>query len=74
MDQALVQFRKAAARENRGRRDVGRRYSPTLRRTHTVPRLFEPQCPSSSPTSQTFLAKLCFCFEQSSLRFDADQQ
>ena len=30
-DHALVQFRKAAARENRGRRDVRRRYSPTLR-------------------------------------------
>lgn len=32
MDQALVRFRQAAARENRGRRDVRRRYSPTLRR------------------------------------------
>ena len=30
MDQALVRFRKAAARENRGRRDIRRRYSPTL--------------------------------------------
>jgi hypothetical protein len=30
MDQALVRFRKAAARENRGRRDVRRRYSATL--------------------------------------------
>ena len=30
MDQELVRFRKAAARENRGRRDVRRRYSPTL--------------------------------------------
>jgi len=32
MDHALVQFRQAAARENRGRRDVRRRYSATLRR------------------------------------------
>jgi transposase-like protein len=32
MDQALIQFRKGAARENRGRLDVRRRYSPTLRR------------------------------------------
>ena len=31
MDQELVQFRKAASRENRGRRDVRRRYSMTLR-------------------------------------------
>ena len=31
MDQALVRFRQAAARENRGRRDVRRRYSPILR-------------------------------------------
>jgi transposase-like protein len=31
MDQTLVRFRQAAARENRGRRDVRRRYSPTLR-------------------------------------------
>jgi transposase-like protein len=31
MDQALVRFRQVAARENRGRRDVRRRYSPTLR-------------------------------------------
>src|SRR5262249_46229685 len=31
MDQALVRFRQAAARENRGRRDVRRRYSPMLR-------------------------------------------
>jgi hypothetical protein len=30
MDQEIVQFRKAAARENRGRRDVRRRYSTTL--------------------------------------------
>jgi hypothetical protein len=30
MDQELVRFRKAAARENRGRRDVRRRYSTTL--------------------------------------------
>jgi len=30
MDQELGRFRKAAARENRGRRDVRRRYSPTL--------------------------------------------
>jgi hypothetical protein len=30
MDQALVRFRKAAARENRGRRDVRRRYSIAL--------------------------------------------
>lgn len=32
MDHALVRFRQAAARENRGRHDVQRRYSPTLRR------------------------------------------
>ena len=32
MDHALVRFRQAAARENRGRRDVRRRYSPMLRR------------------------------------------
>ena len=31
MDQALVRFRQAAARENRGRRDVRRRYSLPLR-------------------------------------------
>jgi hypothetical protein len=31
MDRDLVRFRQAAARENRGRRDVRRRYSPTLR-------------------------------------------
>jgi transposase-like protein len=31
MDQALVRFRQAAARENRRRRDVRRRYSPMLR-------------------------------------------
>ena len=31
MDQALVRFRHAAARENRGRQDVRRRYSPRLR-------------------------------------------
>ena len=30
MDHALVEFRKAAARENRGRRGVQRRYSPAL--------------------------------------------
>lgn len=30
MDQELVRFRKAASRENRGRRDVRRRYSTTL--------------------------------------------
>ena len=30
MDQALVEFRKAAARENRGRRGLQRRYSPAL--------------------------------------------
>jgi len=30
MDQELVRFRKAASRENRGRRDVRRRYSSTL--------------------------------------------
>ena len=30
MDQEVVRFRRAAARENRGRRDVRRRYSPTL--------------------------------------------
>jgi hypothetical protein len=30
MDQALVVFRKAAARENRGRRGLQRRYSPAL--------------------------------------------
>lgn len=30
MDQDLVRFRHAAARENRGRRAVRRRYSPTL--------------------------------------------
>jgi transposase-like protein len=30
MDQALVQFRHAAARENRGRRGLERRYSPAL--------------------------------------------
>jgi hypothetical protein len=33
MDQTLVHFRKVAARENRGRRDVRRRYSSTLRRS-----------------------------------------
>jgi hypothetical protein len=31
MDQSLVAFRKAAARENRGRRGLQRRYSPALR-------------------------------------------
>jgi transposase-like protein len=31
MDRDLVRFRQAAARENRGRHDVRRRYSPTLR-------------------------------------------
>jgi Transposase len=31
MDRDLLRFRQAAARENRGRRDVRRRYSPTLR-------------------------------------------
>ena len=31
MDRDLVRFRRAAVRENRGRRDVRRRYSPTLR-------------------------------------------
>jgi hypothetical protein len=31
MDQELVRFRQAAALENRGRHDVRRRYSPTLR-------------------------------------------
>jgi hypothetical protein len=30
MDQALTDFRKAAARENRGRRGLERRYSPAL--------------------------------------------
>jgi hypothetical protein len=30
MDQALVEFRKAAARENRGRHGLQRRYSPAL--------------------------------------------
>ena len=30
MDQALIEFRKAAARENRGRRGLQRRYSPAL--------------------------------------------
>jgi hypothetical protein len=30
MDQALVAFRNAAARENRGRHGLQRRYSPTL--------------------------------------------
>jgi hypothetical protein len=30
MDQALVEFRKAARRENRGRRGLQRRYSPAL--------------------------------------------
>jgi hypothetical protein len=30
MDQALTDFRKAAARENRGRRGLQRRYSPAL--------------------------------------------
>jgi hypothetical protein len=30
MDQALVEFRQAAARENRGRRGLQRRYSPAL--------------------------------------------
>jgi hypothetical protein len=30
MDQALVEFRRAAARENRGRRGLQRRYSPTI--------------------------------------------
>jgi transposase-like protein len=30
MDQALVAFRRAAARENRGRRGLQRRYSPAL--------------------------------------------
>ena len=32
MDQAVVHFRKAAARENRDRRTVRRRYSSTLQR------------------------------------------
>jgi len=31
MDQALTEFRREAARENRGRRGLQRRYSPTLR-------------------------------------------
>ncbi len=31
MDQALKQFRAAAARENRGRAGLQRRYSPALR-------------------------------------------
>jgi hypothetical protein len=31
MDHGLVEFRKAAARENRGRRGLQRRYSPVLR-------------------------------------------
>ena len=31
MDHALDEFRKAAARENRGRRGLERRYSPALR-------------------------------------------
>jgi hypothetical protein len=31
MDRDLVRFQQAAARENRGRRDVRRRYSPALR-------------------------------------------
>ncbi len=31
MDRDLVRFRQTAARENRGRRDVRRRYSSTLR-------------------------------------------
>jgi transposase-like protein len=35
MDQALADFRHAAARENRGRRGLQRRYSPALRR-HAV--------------------------------------
>jgi hypothetical protein len=30
MDHALIGFRKAAARENRGRQGLGRRYSSTL--------------------------------------------
>lgn len=30
MDHALIEFRKAAARENRGRHGVQRRYSPAL--------------------------------------------
>jgi transposase-like protein len=30
MDHALIEFRKAAARENRGRRGLQRRYSPAL--------------------------------------------
>ena len=30
MEQALVEFRRAAARENRGRRGLQRRYSPAL--------------------------------------------
>jgi hypothetical protein len=30
MDQALTEFRQAAARENRGRRGLQRRYSPAL--------------------------------------------
>ena len=30
MDQALIEFRKAAGRENRGRRGLQRRYSQTL--------------------------------------------
>jgi hypothetical protein len=30
MDPALIEFRKAAARENRGRRGLQRRYSPAL--------------------------------------------
>ena len=31
MDHALTEFRRAAARENRGRHGLQRRYSPTLR-------------------------------------------
>jgi transposase-like protein len=31
MDQALIEFRRAAARENRGRHGLQRRYSPALR-------------------------------------------
>jgi hypothetical protein len=31
MDHALIEFRRAAARENRGRHGLQRRYSPTLR-------------------------------------------
>lgn len=30
MDHALIEFRRAAARENRGRQGLQRRYSPTL--------------------------------------------